>query len=134
MLYGVLLGFDAVLAVVLITLILVQRGRGAEVGAAFGAGASASVFGARGMVSFLTKLVAVLSAVFLLNSLLLAYVANRDFVSQSVTEQSVVEERSEVDQKIDSELEALHPEAVPDATLAEDVPGSAPSPIPKIPD
>ena len=136
MLYGVLLGLDAILAVVLITLILIQRGRGAEVGAAFGAGASASIFGARGVVSFLTKLVAVLSAVFLLNSLLLAYVANRDFVSQSVVERSA-EERSEVDQKIEAEIEALHPEEAPDTDVTateEDVSGSTSSPIPKVPD
>ncbi len=136
MLYGVLVGIDAILAVILITLILIQRGRGAEVGAAFGAGASASIFGARGVVSFLTKLVAVLSAVFLLNSLLLTYVANRDFVSQSVVERSV-EERSEIDQKIDAEIESLHPEVAPDANVTatdKDVFGSAPSTVPEVPD
>ena len=80
MLYGILLGIEVIVAILLVTFILLHRGKGADVGAVFsGGGGSSSVFGARGSASFLTKLVATLSAVFLVNSLVLTYVANRDF-------------------------------------------------------
>ena len=80
MLYGILLGVEVIIAILLVTFILLHRGKGADVGAVFsGGGGSSSVFGARGSASFLTKLVATLSVLFLLNSLVLTYVANRDF-------------------------------------------------------
>ena len=81
MLYGILLGIEVIVAILLVTFILLHRGKGADVGAVFsgGGGGSSSVFGARGSASFLTKLVATLSALFLANSLILTYVANRDF-------------------------------------------------------
>jgi preprotein translocase subunit SecG len=62
-----------VLALVLIGLILLQHGRGADAGAAFGSGASATVFGARGSGSFLSRLTTILAMVFFANSLALAY-------------------------------------------------------------
>lgn len=85
MIYGILLGVDVLLAIALIALILLQRGQGAEVGASFGGGgASASMFGARGAAPFVTRLIAVLAALFLINSLALTYIANRDFGEDSV--------------------------------------------------
>ena len=63
------------LAVTLIGLILLQHGRGADAGAAFGSGASATVFGARGSGSFLSRLTTVLAIVFFANSLALAYLS-----------------------------------------------------------
>lgn len=62
-------------AVSLIVLVLVQHGKGADAGAAFGSGASSTVFGSRGAGSFLSRLTAILAAVFLINSLLLAWLA-----------------------------------------------------------
>ncbi len=66
------------LALGLIALILMQHGKGADAGAAFGAGASGSVFGARGANSFLYKLTASLAFGFFLTSLTLAYLATND--------------------------------------------------------
>lgn len=63
------------LAVALIGLILLQHGRGADAGAAFGSGASATVFGARGSGSFLSRLTTILAIVFFANSLALAYLS-----------------------------------------------------------
>lgn len=63
------------LAVGLIGLILLQHGRGADAGAAFGSGASATVFGARGSGSFLSRLTTVLAIAFFANSLALAYLS-----------------------------------------------------------
>lgn len=63
------------LALGLIGLILIQHGKGADAGAAFGSGASATVFGARGSGSFLTRLTAIMATVFFLTSMALAYFA-----------------------------------------------------------
>ena len=59
-----------------IGLVLLQHGKGADVGAAFGSGASGSLFGASGSANFLSRTTAVLAAVFFVSSLGLAYLAN----------------------------------------------------------
>jgi preprotein translocase subunit SecG len=59
----------------LIGLVLIQHGRGADAGAAFGAGASATVFGSRGSGSFLSRATAIIAALFFLTSMALAYYA-----------------------------------------------------------
>jgi preprotein translocase subunit SecG len=61
------------IAIGIVGLVLLQRGKGAEAGAAFGAGASATVFGARGSANFLSTSTAVLAAAFFGTSLLLTY-------------------------------------------------------------
>lgn len=60
-------------AVGIIALVLLQHGRGADVGAAFGSGASGSLFGASGSASFLSRTTAVLATLFFLTSLGLTY-------------------------------------------------------------
>ena len=57
----------------IIALVLLQRGKGAEAGAGFGAGASGTVFGARGASTALSRATAIFAAIFMLNSLLLTY-------------------------------------------------------------
>jgi preprotein translocase subunit SecG len=57
----------------IIGLVLLQRGKGAEAGAGFGAGASGTVFGARGAGTALSRATAIFVAIFMLNSLLLTY-------------------------------------------------------------
>lgn len=61
----------------IVALVLLQRGRGADAGAGFGAGASGSVFGARGATTGLSRATAVLAAVFMINSLALAWLGTR---------------------------------------------------------
>ena len=58
----------------IISLVLLQRGKGAEAGAGFGAGASGTVFGARGAGTALSRATAILAGVFMLTSLSLTYV------------------------------------------------------------
>ena len=58
---------------VIVGLVLLQRGKGAEAGAGFGAGASGTVFGARGATTALSRATAVFAAIFMINSLALAY-------------------------------------------------------------
>ena len=65
------------LALGLIGLVLIQHGKGADMGAAFGSGASATVFGARGSGNFLSRTTAILAALFFVTSMVLAYYASQ---------------------------------------------------------
>src|SRR6202041_3664717 len=73
MLRGFILGVHILLALMIIGLVLLQRGKGAEAGAGFGSGASGTVFGARGTSTLFSKLTAVFAAMFFVTSLTLAY-------------------------------------------------------------
>ena len=74
-------------ALAMIGLILIQHGKGADMGAAFGSGGSGSLFGATGGANFLSRTTAVLAAVFFVCTLLLAYFSNvRPASSGSVLE------------------------------------------------
>ena len=65
------------LAIGIVTLVLLQHGKGADAGAAFGSGASATVFGAKGSASFLSRATAVMATLFFLTSMALAYFASQ---------------------------------------------------------
>src|ERR1039458_3391551 len=71
----VVLTLHVVVAISIIFLVLLQHGKGADMGAAFGSGSSGSLFGATGSANFLSRTTAVLAAVFFLTSLGLAYLA-----------------------------------------------------------
>src|SRR5450631_4092313 len=77
MLRGFILGVHVLLALMIIGLVLLQRGKGAEAGAGFGSGASGTVFGARGTSTLFSKLTAVFAAMFFATSLTLAYIGAR---------------------------------------------------------
>ncbi len=80
---------QVLLSVSLIVLVLMQHGKGADAGAAFGSGASASVFGARGSGNFLSKATGIIATLFFIVCMSLAYVSSNrvapDSVMQSVT-------------------------------------------------
>ena len=82
--------FHVLLAASLIAIVLLQRGKGAEAGAAFGAGASGTVFGSRGSASFLSRTTAVLATLFFVTSLTLAYLAGQREGPVSVLESAPV--------------------------------------------
>ena len=78
-------------ALAMIGLILIQHGKGADMGAAFGSGSSGSLFGASGSANFLSRTTAVLAAVFFVCTLALAYFGNaRPVSSGSVLERAGV--------------------------------------------
>ena len=81
---------QVLLSVSLIALVLIQHGKGADAGAAFGSGASASVFGARGSGNFLSKATGVIATLFFIVCMSLAYVSSNRVAPSSVT-QSVTE-------------------------------------------
>ncbi len=70
---SILLAVQMIAAVAMIGLILVQHGKGADMGAAFGSGGSGSLFGASGSANFLSRTTAVLATVFFVCTLALAY-------------------------------------------------------------
>lgn len=72
----ILLVVHVVLALGIITLVLLQKGAGANAGAVLGGGGAGSVFGASGSSNFLSKTTAVLATAFFINSLMLAYMAS----------------------------------------------------------
>jgi preprotein translocase subunit SecG len=73
---NLVLGLQIVTALVMIGLVLIQHGKGADMGASFGSGASGSLFGATGSANFLSRSTAVCAAVFFVCTLYLAYNAN----------------------------------------------------------
>lgn len=86
-LVNVILAVQMLAALGMIGLILVQHGKGADMGAAFGSGSSGSLFGASGSANFLSRSTAVLAAVFFVSTLALAYFGNaRPASSGSVLE------------------------------------------------
>jgi len=87
-LFSLLLTVHILVALGIIGLVLMQHGKGADMGAAFGSGASGSLFGATGSANFLSRTTGVLAAVFFVTSLSLAYVAS----SKPKTTGSVMEE------------------------------------------
>jgi len=86
-------------AVFVVVLVLLQQGKGAEAGASFGAGASATVFGSQGSATFLSRVTAVLAAAFFITSLGLAWFAkhNSDALkTQGLPDESVLQTLAEI--------------------------------------
>ena len=84
--------FHFIVAVVLIALVLLQQGKGAEAGASFGAGASQTVFGSGGSWNFFSKSTALLAAIFFATSVSLALIAkNSSVVDQEFLLESEIE-------------------------------------------
>lgn len=88
--FSVILMIHLVIAFVLVLLVLMQHGKGADAGANFGGGSSQSVFGSSGSNSFMLKLTGVVATVFFMTSLMLAYLGTQQSKGyQSVTKQVV---------------------------------------------
>lgn len=75
LLHTIILSVHIVAALSIIGFVLLQHGKGADMGAAFGSGASGSLFGATGSANFLSRVTGVLAVVFFLTSLALSYIA-----------------------------------------------------------
>ncbi len=85
------------IALLIIVLVLLQRGKGADAGAAFGAGASGTVFGARGSGSFFSRATAVCATLFFVTSLTLAYLSSQNTAAPS----SLVEDDSAISEWVE---------------------------------
>ena len=73
----IILIIHTLIALSIIALVLLQRGKGADAGAGFGAGASGTVFGARGSGSFFSRMTAFMATAFFISSLTLAYLSSQ---------------------------------------------------------
>src|ERR1700733_15014506 len=94
MLRTILTLVQVISAFAIIGLVLLQRGKGAEAGAGFGAGASGTVFGARGATTALSRATAVFAAVFMINSLALAYMGTR--TTEAAAQKTILDEAAPV--------------------------------------
>ena len=79
----------------IVGLVLLQRGKGADAGAGFGAGASGTVFGARGASTALSRATAIFAAIFMINSLLLTYVGTRTVTAAPKTILDTIGEKAD---------------------------------------
>ncbi len=86
MLQTIILVAHVGIALLIIGLVLLQRGKGADAGTGFGAGASGTVFGARGSATFFSRATGVLATLFFVTSLALAYLATQRTVPRSLLE------------------------------------------------
>ena len=124
MLRGFILAVHVLLALMIIGLVLLQRGKGAEAGAGFGSGASGTVFGARGTSTLFSKLTAIFAALFFVTSLTLAYLGARP-----TAEPTSVLERAAQAAAAASKPPAMAP-AAPLTAPAPAAPAPAPTPPP----
>src|SRR5665213_3123264 len=125
MLHSVLLVIHFFCAISIVALVLLQRGKGAEAGAGFGAGASGTVFGARGASTALSRATAILAGLFMVTSLSLAYVGTRATPSSN----SLLDRLSQQNAPASSAPAPGKSAATPGAAAAPPAPsGSAPPP------
>ena len=87
MLKELLLVVHVLVAIAIVGLVLLQQGKGADIGAAFGSGASQTLFGARGSATFLSRLTAVLATIFFITSMSLTIIDARQGRPKSVTQE-----------------------------------------------
>lgn len=117
-LFSTILAVHVLVALAIIGLVLMQHGKGADMGAAFGSGASGSLFGASGSANFLSRTTGVLATVFFVTSLSLAYLASeRPKTSGSLMRDSV--------------QFVPVPDAVPEGARLSDAAGSKAQEVPK---
>ncbi|MEW8508826.1 MAG: preprotein translocase subunit SecG [Candidatus Thiodiazotropha sp.] len=110
--------FHIFLAVGLVGLILIQHGKGADMGAAFGSGASGTVFGAKGSASFLTRTTALLATLFFVTSMVMAY-----FASQRTEQAGVMEA---LEQAPAAQVEEVQQSDIPPIPMESDMPAIVP--------
>jgi preprotein translocase subunit SecG len=119
----VLVVLHVIVCIFLIAVVLLQRGKGAEMGAVFGGGASSTVFGSRGAGNFLTKLTTGSAIVFMLTSLTLSYIATSE--SGERLFEDGVEEEAPLEDTLFDDLGTVAPEAGAEAEGALDAPPAA---------
>jgi preprotein translocase subunit SecG len=112
--FTILLVVQILVSISIITLVLLQQGKGADMGAGFGAGASGTVFGSRGSGSFFTRATAILAAVFFINCLLIAsplvlHVSRKapDSVVEQIQQQQEAQQKAAQQEKTAATIEKL---------------------------
>jgi len=127
---SLLLAVHVIVAVTLIGFVLLQHGKGADMGAAFGSGSSGSLFGAAGSANFLSRTTAILATVFFLTSLALTYLAANRVAPKDLILQGVTQKAAEPASK-STEIPQPAPAPAPAAPAPPSVPGSKSGDVPK---
>jgi preprotein translocase subunit SecG len=133
--FSILLAVQILVSIAIIALVMLQHGKGADMGAAFGSGSSGTVFGSRGSSSFFTRATGILAAVFFINCLLIASPLVRDSsrAADSIADQLEQQVNGEQAEPV---MESLEPQAVvpaasvevPDIPMTDaDIPGGIPA-------
>ena len=107
-------------AVSVIVLVLLQQGKGADMGAAFGSGASGSLFGSSGSANFLSRTTGIIAAIFFMSTLGLTYISGHKIESKGVME-NVISGESAVSKEI-TPATAPQVSTNKEASKAEDIP------------
>ena len=128
--FSILLVVQIVVSISIIALVLMQQGKGADMGAAFGSGSSGTIFGSRGSGSFFTRATGILAAVFFINCLLIASPLVRDATDEGdrLADQLELQQSSEVVDEAVDQLDAAQQQAAEiTETLmtGDDVPGGS---------
>ena len=125
--FSFLLVVQILVSVSIIALVMLQQGKGADMGAGFGAGASGTVFGSRGSGSFFTRATGILAAVFFINCLLIASPLIRDnersadTLADQIEQQAVQQQEAEQVNAVVEALEATD-EAAETVVIESDIP------------
>jgi preprotein translocase subunit SecG len=114
-------------AVSIIGLVLLQHGKGADMGSGFGGGSAGSLFGATGSANFLSRTTAVLAAIFFVSSLALAYLATQ----RPREAASVVDRAPPVQQKKNQAKDQAKDQAAPKAEAEKPVPAQPEKSVPQ---
>ncbi|MBF0159984.1 MAG: preprotein translocase subunit SecG [Magnetococcales bacterium] len=126
------------IAIALIFVVLLQRGSGSDMGAAFGGTSSQSLFGAQGSGGFLGKLTAALATIFMTTSLVLAFFSNQQVVGSSIMEGVDKKQQVEsttttpVPEKSSTAPASTAPVAPPAASTVDELPARKPVPTPAL--
>jgi len=126
LLHNLLVAVQIISALVMIGLVLVQHGKGADMGASFGSGASGSLFGATGSANFLSRSTAVCATIFFVATLTLAFFAN-DRASRPAGGASVLEGAAAPAASVPANGAALVPGAASAAAAAVPAPVAVPA-------
>jgi preprotein translocase subunit SecG len=113
------------IATLLVGLVLLQRGKGAEAGAGFGSGASGTVFGAKGSASFLTRTTAVLATLFFVSSMVLAYLGGRQEPPGSLLESTAPDMPAVIGTPVENDSVVIEIDDLPDLPGSSDSAGGA---------
>ena len=140
MLESVLLVLHLLVAVAICGFVLLQHGKGADMGAAFGSGSSGSLFGAAGSANFLSRTTAILAAVFFASSLGLTWLASHHSGPSGVMQQGVMEKMAPKAGELPKAGDVPKASDIPSAPGAQPAPATAPAadpikaPVPPAPE
>ena len=121
-LFPVLLSLHILVGITVIGLVLIQHGKGADMGAAFGGGASGSLFGASGSANFMSRTTGILAAMFFLTSLTLSYMATNRVKAPVSVMDTVKTESTPPPQSVPGKPEAPLSAPLPDDSKAKSIP------------